>query len=90
MDALTERLAIYAIAVPKEILWGLLPGKCLDHLLRCPLGGRMLRSDTILLDRRLGDVNPPLAELAHDAWGAPSRISLPHRADEIADVFGNG
>jgi hypothetical protein len=42
MNALAEGRAIDAIAVPHEMRWGLLPGKRLDHLLCCPLGGRML------------------------------------------------
>jgi hypothetical protein len=42
VDTLTECRAIDTIAVPKEIRWGLLPGKRLDHLLCGPLGGRML------------------------------------------------
>lgn len=50
---------------------------------------RPLRSDAILLHRRLGHLDAQLAQLADDPWCTPGRIALPHGADEIADVFGN-
>jgi hypothetical protein len=50
---------------------------------------RPFRSDPIRLHRRFRDVNTQLAQLAYDAWRAPDRISLPHRADKIANLFGN-
>jgi hypothetical protein len=52
-------------------------------------GRRPFRSDTILLHRRFSDVNAQLTQLAHDAGRAPGRIGPPHRADRIADIFGN-
>jgi hypothetical protein len=52
-------------------------------------GRRPLRSDTIRLHRRFGHVNAQLAQLANNAWCAPGRIGLPHRADEIVDILGN-
>jgi hypothetical protein len=42
LDTLLKARAVDAIAIAQEIPWSLVPGKGFDHLLRRPLGGRML------------------------------------------------
>ncbi len=50
-------------------------------------GGRLPVPDHVLLDRRLGDVDAELGELAHDARGAPAWVRRRHLADEVPDLL---
>jgi hypothetical protein len=83
---LPKRDAIDAVPIAQQISRFFVPREGVNDLLGGPRGGGVLGDVDM---RRFSDFKAQLTQLAHDEGRAPGRIGPPHRADKIADIFGN-